>query len=110
VAVLLAMASGVALAASTIDCPNSLSNVCNGTSQADTMNGSDADDFMSGFGGDDTIKGNGGLDDIDGASGLTTSTEGPSLAVEESLERAKGEVGLDQYEVRRWDAWHRHVT
>jgi SRSO17 transposase len=19
-------------------------------------------------------------------------------------------VGLDQYEVRRWDAWHRHIT
>jgi SRSO17 transposase len=34
---------------------------------------------------------------------------GPSLAVEEGLERAK-KVGLDQYEVRRWDAWHRHVT
>lgn len=23
---------------------------------------------------------------------------------------AKGEVGLDQYEVRRWDGWHRHIT
>ena len=22
----------------------------------------------------------------------------------------KGEVGLDQYEVRTWDAWHRSVT
>jgi SRSO17 transposase len=30
--------------------------------------------------------------------------------IEEGLERAKGEVGLDQYEVRRWEAWHRHVT
>jgi SRSO17 transposase len=29
---------------------------------------------------------------------------------QEGLERAKDEVGLDQYEVRRWDAWHRHVT
>jgi SRSO17 transposase len=29
---------------------------------------------------------------------------------QEGLERAKNEVGLDQYEVRRWDAWHRHVT
>jgi SRSO17 transposase len=35
---------------------------------------------------------------------------GPSLAVEEGLEQAKDEVGLDQYEVRRWDAWHRHIT
>jgi SRSO17 transposase len=31
-------------------------------------------------------------------------------AIGEELKRAKGEVGLDQYEVRRWDAWHRHVT
>ncbi|MDP9479333.1 MAG: IS701 family transposase [Actinomycetota bacterium] len=31
-------------------------------------------------------------------------------AVEECFAEAKGEVGLDHYEVRRWDAWHRHVT
>jgi SRSO17 transposase len=31
-------------------------------------------------------------------------------AVEEDLERARGEVGLDRYEVRRWEAWYRHVT
>lgn len=31
-------------------------------------------------------------------------------AVEECFPEAKGEVGLDHYEVRRWDAWHRHVT
>jgi SRSO17 transposase len=30
--------------------------------------------------------------------------------IEESLAEAKGEVGLDQYEVRKWNAWHRHVT
>ena len=35
---------------------------------------------------------------------------GPSLAVEEGLEQAKDEVGLDQYEVRHWDPWHRHIT
>jgi SRSO17 transposase len=29
---------------------------------------------------------------------------------QEGLEQAKDEVGLDQYEVRRWDAWHRHIT
>ena len=23
---------------------------------------------------------------------------------------AKGQVGLDQYEVRRWDGWYRHIT
>jgi SRSO17 transposase len=31
-------------------------------------------------------------------------------AIEESFEDAKGSVGLDQYEVRTWTAWHRHVT
>ncbi len=31
-------------------------------------------------------------------------------AVEECFAEAKGEVGLDHYEVRKWDAWHRHIT
>jgi SRSO17 transposase len=31
-------------------------------------------------------------------------------SIEVCFEAAKGEVGLDQYEVRRWDGWHRHVT
>src|SRR5215218_5931892 len=31
-------------------------------------------------------------------------------AVEERFAEAKGEVGLDHYEVRRWGAWHRHIT
>jgi SRSO17 transposase len=31
-------------------------------------------------------------------------------AMEECFAEAKGEVGLDHYEVRRWDAWYRHVT
>jgi len=31
-------------------------------------------------------------------------------SVEAGFEAAKGEVGLDQYEVRKWDAWHRHIT
>jgi SRSO17 transposase len=30
--------------------------------------------------------------------------------VEECLAEAKGEVGLDQDEVRKWAAWHRHAT
>jgi SRSO17 transposase len=30
--------------------------------------------------------------------------------VEECLAEAKGEVGLDHYEVRKWHAWHRHAT
>jgi SRSO17 transposase len=35
---------------------------------------------------------------------------GTRWAIEECLECAKGEVGLDQYEVRRWDAWYRFIT
>lgn len=35
---------------------------------------------------------------------------GRRWAIEAGFERAKGEVGLDQYEVRRWEGWHRHVT
>jgi SRSO17 transposase len=35
---------------------------------------------------------------------------GTRWTIEMGFERAKGEVGLDEYEVRRWDAWHRHIT
>jgi SRSO17 transposase len=35
---------------------------------------------------------------------------GTRWAVEESFEQAKGEVGLDHYEVRRWPGWYRHIT
>ena len=30
--------------------------------------------------------------------------------IEECFEEAKGQVGLDQYEVRKWEGWHRHIT
>jgi SRSO17 transposase len=30
--------------------------------------------------------------------------------VEDCFEAAKGEVGLDDYEVRKWDGWQRHTT
>ena len=30
--------------------------------------------------------------------------------IEACFEAAKGEVGLDEYEVRSWTGWHRHVT
>lgn len=30
--------------------------------------------------------------------------------IEECFAQGKGEVGLDQYEVRKWDAWHRFIT
>jgi len=35
---------------------------------------------------------------------------GRRWTVEESLELGKGEVGLDQYEVRHWVGWYRHIT
>jgi SRSO17 transposase len=35
---------------------------------------------------------------------------GVRWTVEACFEAAKGEVGLDQYEVRSWTGWHRHVT
>ena len=35
---------------------------------------------------------------------------GRRWSIESSLETAKGEVGLDQYEVRTWTAWYRYVT
>jgi SRSO17 transposase len=52
---------------------------------------------------------------------LTLAPEGTDLAtlvrvagtrwtIEACFEAAKGEVGLDQDEVRSWTGWHRHVT
>jgi SRSO17 transposase len=35
---------------------------------------------------------------------------GARWAIEETIETAKGEVGLDQYEVRKWVSWYRHIT
>ncbi len=35
---------------------------------------------------------------------------GRRWTIEECFEEAKGQVGLDQYEVRRWDGWYRHIT
>jgi SRSO17 transposase len=35
---------------------------------------------------------------------------GMRWTIEECFEAAKGTVGLDQYEVRRYDAWYRFIT
>jgi SRSO17 transposase len=35
---------------------------------------------------------------------------GTRWTVEESIQTAKGEVGLDHYEVRSWTGWYRHIT
>ncbi len=35
---------------------------------------------------------------------------GTRWRIETAFAEAKGLVGLDEYEVRRWEGWHRHVT
>ncbi|MCW2879090.1 MAG: transposase [Sphaerisporangium sp.] len=35
---------------------------------------------------------------------------GARWAIEECFQSAKNEVGLDQYQVRRYSGWHRHIT
>jgi SRSO17 transposase len=46
----------------------------------------------------------------DTALGLLVQVAGRRWAVEECFEIAKGDCGLDEYEVRGWVGWHRHVT
>ena len=35
---------------------------------------------------------------------------GSRWTIERCFEEAKGEVGLDHYEVRSWTGWYRHIT
>ena len=35
---------------------------------------------------------------------------GMRYRIEERVARVRGEMGLDHYQVRRYDAWYRHVT
>ena len=35
---------------------------------------------------------------------------GARWAIEETFQTAKGQVGLDQYQARRYDSWYRHIT
>ena len=37
-------------------------------------------------------------------------TAGSRWHIEECIQQAKGEAGLDQYQVRTWRAWHAHIT
>lgn len=37
-------------------------------------------------------------------------TAGQRLQIESCFEEAKQNAGLDEYEVRSWDGWHRHIT
>ena len=47
-------------------------------------------------------------------SGVTlaelAAVAGARWAVEDCFAEAKNETGLDHYQVRKWDAWYRHVT
>src|SRR4051812_789188 len=45
-------------------------------------------------------------------TGLTdlVRVAGTRWTIEACFEAAKGEVGLDQYKVRSWTGWHRHIT
>lgn len=44
------------------------------------------------------------------ASAIMVRAAGLRWRIEESIERAKGETGLDEYEVRHWEGWYRHIT
>lgn len=41
---------------------------------------------------------------------IVVQVAGARWAIEVGFKTAKGEVGLDQYEVRSWTGWYRHVT
>jgi hypothetical protein len=43
-------------------------------------------------------------------AGHAGTGRGSAVRVEEAFEQAKGEVGLDHYQVRQYLAWYRHVT
>jgi len=51
---------------------------------------------------------------VSGPAGTTLAeavrVAGSRWSIEQGLEEAKGEAGLDQYEVRSWTAWYRHIT
>ena len=42
--------------------------------------------------------------------GALVRAAGMRWTVEERIQTAKGEVGLDHYEVRSWTGWYRHIT
>ncbi len=41
---------------------------------------------------------------------ILVAVAGQRWAVESAFEMAKGECGLDHYEVRHWQGWCRHIT
>jgi SRSO17 transposase len=42
--------------------------------------------------------------------GAVAGVAGSRWRIEEGFEQAKGLCGLDEYEVRKYEAWHRHIT
>lgn len=52
------------------------------------------------------------LSDASGDTSLRTLARVTAArwTVEQCIEESKGEVGLDEYEVRYWQSWHRHIT
>ncbi|MFV0526024.1 MAG: hypothetical protein ACK5RL_16180 [Acidimicrobiales bacterium] len=42
--------------------------------------------------------------------GQLVAVAGKRWRIEENFQAAKGHVGLDQHQVRRWDSWHRWTT
>jgi SRSO17 transposase len=52
------------------------------------------------------------LSNAPGSTSLRTLAEvaGARWNIESAIEEGKGETGLDEYEVRYWHSWHRHIT
>jgi SRSO17 transposase len=52
------------------------------------------------------------LSDARQSTSLQTLAEVASArwSIETTIEEGKGETGLDEYEVRYWHSWHRHIT
>jgi SRSO17 transposase len=47
---------------------------------------------------------------VDTSLQALVNVAGQRWTIEECFEIAKDEVGLDEYEVRQWTAWYRHIT
>jgi SRSO17 transposase len=44
------------------------------------------------------------------ATAVIVGVAGTRWSIEDFFKQAKGQVGLDQYEVRSWQGWYRHMT
>ena len=105
-ALALVLASGVALAATYINCPVNTTNPCNGTPQDDVIFGSDnpqtinalaGNDEVLALLGDDIVYGGDGSDYVDGFPGNDTIYGGPGSdnKVSEGTRTRKGLIGAE---------------